>query len=116
MPTVTFMPAGVSESYQDGERLFDIGRRVGIEIETACVGKGTCGLCRVRVTAGEEHLSPYNEEEQKHMGNVYFLTKVRLSCQATASGGDIAVELAPKRKRSSKKNKNPRSPTIPPKR
>ena len=116
MPTVTFMPGEIAEIYRDGERLFDIGRRVGVEIETACVGKGTCGLCRVRVVAGEEFLSSYNENEQKHMGNVYFLTKVRLSCQAIATGGDITVELAPKRKRRSKTNKKPSSGKLPPRR
>jgi ferredoxin len=81
----------------DGESLFEIGWRGGISIETACVGKGTCGLCRVRILRGEEHLSPYTDEELKHLGNVYFLTKVRLSCRARLSGGDVVVELAPKK-------------------
>ena len=115
MPTVTFFPAEVIESYQDGERLFDIGRRAGVDIETACVGKGTCGLCRVRITGGEEFLTPYTEDEQKHLGNVYFITKVRLSCQTLVAGGDVVVELAPGPKRS-KPAKKPRSQTIPPER
>ena len=82
---------------RDGESLFEIGGRARVPIETACVGKGTCGLCRVRVIAGAEHLSPYTDEELKHLGNVYFLTRIRLTCRARVSGGDVAVQLAPKK-------------------
>lgn len=93
----------LEESYEDGERLFDVGRRAGVEIETACVGKGTCGLCRVRILAGEEFLNDYTEAEQKHLGNVYFLTKIRLSCRTLITGGDVTIELPPKRKRKQKR-------------
>jgi ferredoxin len=89
---------GVEDDARDGESVFDVGKRLGVVIETACVGKGTCGLCRVRIVEGESNLSPYSEIDEKHLGNVYHLTKVRLSCQAKVSG-DVVVELAPKRKR-----------------
>jgi 2Fe-2S ferredoxin len=59
------------------------------------VGKATCGLCRVKIVAGEEFLSPFNALERKHLGNVYFITKERLSCQARVTGGDIVVEVPP---------------------
>jgi ferredoxin, 2Fe-2S len=97
MPKVTFLPDGVTVSCADGESVFEVGRRAQIPIETACVGKATCGLCRVRVVAGEGSLSELNDHERRHLGNVYFLTKVRLSCQAIVSGGDVTVELAPKK-------------------
>jgi ferredoxin len=96
---VIFQPGGVAIDCRDGESLFDAAGRQRISVDTACVGKGTCGLCRVRVLAGEEFLSPYTEEETKHLGNVYFLTKVRLSCRARISGGEVTVELAPKKQR-----------------
>ena len=112
MPKVTFMPDGVSATGDDGESVFVIGKRAGVEIETACVGKATCGLCRVKVIEGGEHLSPLTDADEKHLGNVYFLTKVRLSCQALVSGGDVVVELAPKRKKKKKK----RAQTLPPSR
>ncbi len=97
MPTVHFLPAGIDVACADGESLFEIGRRAGVAIETACVGKATCGLCRVKVVAGEGFLSAFNRDEEKHLGNVYFLTKVRLACQARVGGGDVTVELAPKK-------------------
>ena len=98
MPRVTFLPADVTVDGADGETLFEIARRAGVEIETACVGQATCGLCRVRVLSGDEHLTPITDADEKHLGNVYFLTKVRLSCQAELAGGDVVVELAPKRR------------------
>ena len=107
MPTITFQPAGLTVDYSPGETVFDVGQRHEVAIETSCVGQGTCGLCRIKVLAGEEHLSPYNDVVVKHLGNVYFLTKVRLSCQAVADGGDVVVELAPKKK--TKKSKGRRA-------
>lgn len=96
MPTIRFEPSGVEAACADGESVFDAARRAGVAVETACVGRGTCGLCRVKVLAGEPHLSPFTRDEERHLGNVYFLTKVRLSCQARVSGGDVTVALAPK--------------------
>jgi uncharacterized 2Fe-2S/4Fe-4S cluster protein (DUF4445 family) len=101
MPKVTFLPDGITVECAEGERVFDIGRRAGVTIETACVGKATCGLCRVKVIAGEDHLTPYSDAEEKHLGNVYHLTKVRLSCQAVIQGGDVTVQPAPRRKKRS---------------
>ncbi len=75
-----------------------MGQRADVRIETACVGKGTCGLCRVRIRDGEHHLSEYSEIEEKHLGNLYHLTKLRLACQAVVTGGDVIVEPAPKRR------------------
>lgn len=100
---VTFLPAGVETEGQIGESLFAVGRRAGVDIETACVGQATCGLCRVKIEGGEEHLVPPGDADEKHLGNVYFLTRVRLSCQAVIAGdGEIVVALAPKRRRKKK--------------
>lgn len=93
------MPAGVCEECADGETVFAAGRRAEVAIETSCVGQATCGLCRVRVVAGEGHLSPVGEADEKHLGNTYFLTKVRLSCQAVVSGGDVTVEVVTRRRK-----------------
>jgi ferredoxin, 2Fe-2S len=78
--------------------LFEAGAKLAAGIDTACVGKGTCGLCRVRIVAGAEHLTPYSDEETKHLGNVYHITKVRLACRTRVSG-DVTIELVRKKKR-----------------
>ncbi len=96
VPAVTFLPSGRRIECAIGESIFAIARRSQIAITTACVGKANCGLCRVKVVAGESQLSPFNNDERKHLGNVYFITKVRLSCQARVTGeGEITVEIPP---------------------
>jgi uncharacterized 2Fe-2S/4Fe-4S cluster protein (DUF4445 family) len=99
LASVTYLPAGIKLACEDGDSVFAVARRVGIPITTACGAKATCGLCRVKVISGESHLSPMNDVEKKHLGNVYFITRQRLSCQAQVSGGDVVVEIpgAPRR-------------------
>jgi ferredoxin len=99
MPVVTIqMPAGpVTVDVREGDTLFDAGAKVSAGIDTACVGKGTCGLCRVKIVAGAEHLNPFTDEERKHLGNVYHITKVRLSCRCRVAG-DVAIEIVRKKK------------------
>src|SRR5687767_14369697 len=89
-PKVVEVPAGTT--------LFEAGAKLAAGIDTACVGKGTCGLCRVKIVAGAEHLNPFTDEERKHLGNVYHLTKVRLSCR-TVLTGDVTIEVVRKKKK-----------------
>jgi ferredoxin len=93
MPRVTFLPDGLTLDCADGESVFELARKNGLMIDTACVGKGSCGLCRVKIIAGEEWLPPFSKVETRHLGNVYFLTKVRLSCCCVVRGGDVTVEI-----------------------
>lgn len=82
-----------------GASLFEAGARAQAAIDTACVGKGTCGLCRVKILAGAEHLVPYTDEERKHLGNVYHLTKVRLACRARlVADGEVKIQVVRRRK------------------
>ncbi len=101
MPSITFLPSGVTQPYRDGETIFEVGRRAGVTIDTACVGKGTCGLCRVRIDQGEAFLNPFTDAELKHLGNVYHLTRVRLSCRTVVAGGDVVVDTETRKRKSS---------------
>jgi ferredoxin len=96
MPKITIGELVVEA--QVGESLFDAGARVSAGIDTSCVGKGTCGLCRVKILAGADQLNPFTDEERKHLGNVYHLTKVRLACR-TKIAGDVAIEVVRKKGR-----------------
>ena len=96
MPVVTivgFQPVEVTE----GSTLFEAGAKVTAGIDTSCVGKGTCGLCRVKIVAGAEHLNAFTDEERKHLGNVYHITKVRLACRSKVSG-DVTIEVVRRKK------------------
>jgi 2Fe-2S ferredoxin len=92
MPRVTFLPVNVTVELKPDESVFAAARRIDVGIATACAGKGTCGLCRVKIAGGEEHLVPVSAIEKRHLGNTYFITKLRLSCQLKPTG-DIAIEL-----------------------
>lgn len=101
MPVVTILRDGDTPLVVEivpGATLFEAGAKAQAGIETACVGKGTCGLCRIRIKAGAEHLNPYTDEETKHLGNVYHLTRVRLSCR-TRPSGDVTLEVLRKKKK-----------------
>ena len=98
MPRVTILPAGLVAEVADGTTLFEAGLELGAGIDTSCVGKGTCGLCRVKILGGAEHLGAFTDEERKHLGNVYHLTKVRLSCRTTVAGGDVTIEVVRRKK------------------
>jgi 2Fe-2S ferredoxin len=101
MPLVTIVDpeAGPKTVEVDaGTTLFDAGGKVAAGIDTSCVGKGTCGLCRVKILAGGEHLNAFTDEERKHLGNVYHITKVRLSCRSHVSG-DVTIEVVRRKKK-----------------
>jgi ferredoxin, 2Fe-2S len=91
VPRVVFQPMGVEVACAEGESLFEVARRHGVPVATACVGKATCGLCRMKVESGAEHLTPFNAGERKHLGNVYFITRERLACQARVQGAEATV-------------------------
>ena len=92
MPRVTFLPLNLAVELLPGESVFAAALRHNVGIATACAGKGTCGLCRVKVAGGEPHLGPVSPIEKRHLGNTYFITKLRLSCQLQPTG-DVAIEL-----------------------
>lgn len=101
MPTVTIIVDDEARTVDvaPGTTLFEAGAKLAAGIDTACVGKGTCGLCRVKITSGAETLNPYTDEEKKHLGNVYHLTKVRLSCRTLLGTGDVSIEIVRKKKK-----------------
>lgn len=98
MVKVRFLPADVTVEVDAGTTLFDAGARAAAGIDTACVGKGTCGLCRVKVVDGEAGLSAYTEEEERHLGNLYRITRLRLSCRARVTA-DVTVEVKARTRR-----------------
>jgi uncharacterized 2Fe-2S/4Fe-4S cluster protein (DUF4445 family) len=93
LPTITFQPSGLRVPCNVGESIYEVAWRSGAALSSACGAKATCGLCRVKILDGEANLTPLGEHDKKHLGNVYFITKVRLGCQARlAADGNVTVE------------------------
>ena len=63
------------------ESLLETLRKKGVKIRSSCGGHATCSDCIVKVISGGKSLSEVNFEEKKLLGNVYYITKERLSCQ-----------------------------------
>lgn len=53
MPKVTFKPAKKTIEAAPGAELLDVARQAGVEIDSPCGGKGTCGKCLVRILSGK---------------------------------------------------------------
>lgn len=92
VPRVLLLPAQLPVEVDEGTSLFDAAKRVGIAVDTACGGNGTCGLCRVRIVSGFEALSPIGPVDRKLLGDVYAVARERLACQAKVQG-DCSVDV-----------------------
>jgi len=95
------MPAGRRGRVPTGTPLLDAARQVGVEIESICGGRLTCGKCKVRVESGlfqkhgihsqADHVSPPSSDEAgflKRLG----AKDHRLACSACVQG-DVLVTV-----------------------
>lgn len=80
---VTFFPGSIIVEVQDGQSILDAAVAAGVQINSVCGGKGSCGKCIVIVDG------PVDSEERKLSAEEYALG-YRLACQ-TAVRGDISV-------------------------
>lgn len=92
MPKIMFQPSGVSIDVQDGTSILDASFQAQVKIPTTCGGKASCRLCIVKILEGDKFISQMGFSEQNLLGNVFFITKERLSCQ-TKVFGDVVVEI-----------------------
>ena len=94
-PLVVFMPSGRRGRVTPGRSLLDVARQMGIEIESICGGRLTCGKCKVRVeqgafqklglTSSPDHLSPPGQEERELLNRLKS-EDCRLACAAYIYG------------------------------
>ncbi|HEX6304582.1 MAG TPA: 2Fe-2S iron-sulfur cluster-binding protein, partial [Anaerolineales bacterium] len=98
---VILMPSGRRGQVKEGESLLEAARQLGVEIESICAGRLTCGKCKVRVEQGDfqkhgiqsraEHLSGISEEERLLLARMDS-SDCRLSCSAFVHG-DVLVSV-----------------------
>ena len=56
MPKVVFQIEGgkpIAVDCNVGDNLLELARRANVAIDAPCSGNGSCGKCRVKLTAGE---------------------------------------------------------------
>ncbi|MDA8086264.1 MAG: 2Fe-2S iron-sulfur cluster-binding protein, partial [Nitrospiraceae bacterium] len=106
---VIFQPSGRRGEVEDGTNLLDAARNLGVDIESICGGKGTCGKCKVRVEEGffekdsmdsrMGHLSPLTGQEMKFL-KPSDGPAMRLACAAQVHG-DVKI-FVPEKSRAGK--------------
>lgn len=93
MPRITFLPTGISAEVEPGTPLLSAALSAQVPVSTSCGGKASCRLCVIVVPAGQEGaLSPLNQAELSLLGNVFYITRERLACQARALA-DVLIEV-----------------------
>ena len=93
MPTVTFLPMGLSVEVKEGKTILQAAVDNHIDLPHACGGNCSCTTCHVIVRQGEENLSEIEEEEDNRLDMAAGLTiHSRLGCQPRICG-DVIVEV-----------------------
>lgn len=81
-----------------GERLLDRMLGAGIALEHDCGGALACASCLVVVREGAQALGPASADELDLLDRAdATMPGARLACQAIATGGEVEVEMAPRR-------------------
>ncbi len=88
--TVAFQPSGRRGSAAAGQDLLSVARSLGVEIESACGGKGICKKCRLHRESAPESLSAPTAVEEQALGAAALAAGTRLACQAHVAG-DVRV-------------------------
>lgn len=90
---VTLWPSGEILDLSGEENLLQELKKAGKKIKSSCGGCATCGDCLIVIKSGELNLSPQTFEEVRLLGNVFHITKERLSCQ-TKITGDVTLDIS----------------------
>lgn len=98
--TVIFQPSGSGGNIADGKTIMEAARKLGVDIESVCGGKGDCGKCQVRIEEGyfEKYgveskmasVSPISEGDRKFLNVRQLRQNYRLACQ-TQIHGDVVI-------------------------
>ncbi len=97
--TVTFQPSGRRGSATAGQDLLSVARGLGVEIESACGGKGTCKKCRVHLESAPGTVSAPTTVEEQALGAAALAAGTRLACQARVAA-DVRVFVPEQSRRS----------------
>jgi uncharacterized 2Fe-2S/4Fe-4S cluster protein (DUF4445 family) len=99
--TLAFMPLGRRGQVPRGTNLLDAARALGVELESICGGRQTCGKCQIAVEAGHfpkhgitsspEALSPVGETEAAY-AILHPMPGRRLACACTVQG-DLLITV-----------------------
>ncbi len=101
-PLLIFTPSGRRGHFPAGTAVLDAARKLGVDIDSVCGGRGICGRCQVEQAVGEfpkhgitsapAHLSPPDSVEADYAARKGLAAKRRLACTATVRG-DAVIDV-----------------------
>lgn len=107
----TLWPSGEVLTLNSEETLLAQLKKAGKKMKSSCGGCATCTDCMIVVKSGETNLSPQTFEELRLLGNVFHITKERLSCQSKLLG-DVTIDITAHDKSTSSAPVGPKSTTV----
>jgi len=103
-PLVIFTPSGRRGRFAEGTTVLDAARKLGVDIDSVCGGRGICGRCQIQQSIGEfakhgivsapDHLSPIGSTESEYRVEKGLAEDRRLSCVAHVRG-DVVIDVPP---------------------
>ena len=101
---VVFTPSGRRGRFERGTTVLEAARRLGVDLDSVCGGRGICGRCQVEVSEGEHakhgivssatHLTPADAVEAQYAADRGLAEGRRLACTASVAG-DLVVDVPP---------------------
>ena len=101
---VVFLPSGRRGTVSRGTTVLDAARRLGVDLDSTCGGRGICGRCQVSVAEGEhakhgiactsEALTPETETERLYAADRGLAAGRRLGCTALVAE-DVVIDVPP---------------------
>lgn len=85
--TILFLPDSKKVEVESNVNILDAAKEVGIQINSACGRKGTCGRCAVIVKEGKVNTDQTAKLSKEQIANGY-----RLACQTTPLS-DLIIEI-----------------------
>ncbi len=99
---IVFLPSGKRGRFAVGTPILDCARKLAVDIDSVCGGRGICGRCQIEVgdgtfakfalTSTPENLSPLSEPEKKYDQRSTLKPGRRLSCHAQLTG-DLVIDV-----------------------
>jgi uncharacterized 2Fe-2S/4Fe-4S cluster protein (DUF4445 family) len=101
---VIFTPSGKRGRFPKGTPVLTAARRLGVDLDSVCGGRGICSKCQVApglgafpkhgITVGADALSPRNAVEERYDRLRGLAPGRRLGCQALIQG-DVVIDVPP---------------------
>ncbi len=103
-PLVIFMPSGKRGRFPVSTPVLTAARRLGVDLDSVCGGRGICSRCQVTpaygsfpkhgVTVNDDALSEWNSVEERYRSKRGLLPGRRLGCQARIEA-DVVIDVPP---------------------